>query len=139
LETHSAAKAHPDLSVNALANAVPTVNTRVTSTASVQPPGGPPVSADSVGAALSDAKADSKSDADAKVDTDSGSDTVIDSVIKKDQGKVYRTDRYTVHWEAQGDGHLRVDLAIGGAVRQHLEWLRESGEVTVVRNHLLEP
>jgi len=115
------------------------VQVRATTTSSVQPPGGPPVSADSVGAADSNAQADSKSDADAKVDTDSDSDTVIDVVVKKEQGKVYRTDCYTVHWRAEGDGHLLVTLELSGALSQTLQWLEPSGSVTLVRNHLLEP
>lgn len=88
---------------------------RADSNASVNPPSGPDVNADG-----------------------SGGSQLDEGTFKK-QGKVYRTDCYTVHWHAHGDGPLRVRLTLNGAVSWSADWLPTSGKTAVSANHLLEP
>jgi hypothetical protein len=119
------------LTTHANADAKPLVESRVMSDASVQPPGGPSVSADSMGAARS---ADN---------TASDSGTAVDDEVKKDvtvekdQGKVYRTDTYTVHWQAEGEGDLKVSLQVTGIVSFSADWLPRSGSIRRSINYIL--
>lgn len=130
-ETHSAARVVPDLQVHSAAD----VLERTTATASANT-GAPPMSAgDSVGVA----KSDSKGDANANVDANSDGKTLVDEFVFKNQGKVYRTDEYTVHWRAKGDGEVDVRLDLSGVLSLHAEGLPDSGSITAVKNHLLEP
>jgi hypothetical protein len=68
------------------------------------------------------------------------SDSELDVSIMKEQGKVYRTDRYTVHWRAQGQCRpLWVRLKVTGEVQYTAECLPEEGQVTLSRSYMLEP
>ncbi len=64
----------------------------------------------------------------------------LDEGVFKDQGKIYRTDSYTVHWKAEGQCRpLRVGIQLFGAVTYGADWLPEEGEVTISHNYLMEP
>ena len=88
---------------------------RADANASVRPPVGPDVNADGSGGSQ------------------------LDEGTLKDQGKVYRTDAYTVHWQVEGDGPLQISLRLSGAVAYDAGWLPVAGNLTVSRNYLLEP
>lgn len=67
-------------------------------------------------------------------------DSKLDDSIMKAQGKVYRTDRYTVHWQAEGSCRpLQVSLFVKGEVAYQADCLPEQGEVTLSRTYLLVP
>src|SRR5207244_13285575 len=64
----------------------------------------------------------------------------IDEGTCKEQGKVYRTDVYTVHWLAEGECRpLQVKLQVDGAIRYHAGCFPDRGEVTLSTTYLLEP
>lgn len=61
---------------------------------------------------------------------------------RKAQGKVYRTDLYTVHWKAEGTcPPLEVTLYVTGAITPTYEakCLPAEGEVTLSRAYMMEP
>ncbi len=92
------------------------LQTRSDAAAAVRPPGGPDESAQS------------------------GAGTRFDEGTMKDQGKLYRTDVYTVHWLADGRCQpLAVRLWIRGEVQYEADCLPLAGEVTLSRSYLLEP
>lgn len=67
-------------------------------------------------------------------------DSELEDTVLKSQGKVYRTDRYTVHWRAEGQCRpLEVRLSVGGAVAYRAECLPEEGRVVLSRSYLMEP
>jgi hypothetical protein len=87
---------------------------RADANASVRPPAGPDVNADGSGGSQ------------------------LDEGTMKDQGKVYRTDTYIVHWSTEGHGDLEVSIdvpALGWAGT----WLEKSGQVELARSFILEP
>lgn len=58
----------------------------------------------------------------------------------KDQGKVYRTDVYTIHWKAEGECQpLRIKLQVKGDVLYEAHCIPDEGEVTLSRAYMLEP
>jgi hypothetical protein len=73
------------------------------------------------------------------VSADGSGGAQVDEGTLKDQGKIYRTDAYTVHWEAEGDGDLEVTLVLSRALTYVAEWLPSKGKITVTKNHLLLP
>ncbi len=121
------------LDAHANADAKPLLEARATTNASIQPPGGPSVNADSMGATRS------------QDDTNSDSGTEFsdlltrDTEIHKDQGKVYRIDSYTVHWQAEGQGPLHISLKVGGVLAYAADWLPATGNVRLSKTYLLEP
>ena len=89
---------------------------RADAAASVQPPGGPAVNAEGAGGSQ------------------------LDEGTYKDQGKVYRTDTYTIHWKAEGECRpLSVELHVSGEIGYDADCLPEKGEVTISRTYMLEP
>ncbi len=89
---------------------------RADAVASVQPPAGPSVNAES------------------------GGGTQFDETTFKDQGKVYRTDTYIIHWKADGQcWPLSVQLHVDGEVDYAADCLPEEGEVTLSHAYMLEP
>ena len=89
---------------------------RADAAAVVQPPGGPAVDAEG----------------------DGGSQ--IDEGTFKDQGKVYRTDVYTIHWRSEGQCRpLAVGLFVDGEVNYQALCIPEEGKVRLSRTYMLEP
>ena len=89
---------------------------RSDSNASLNPPGGPATNADGSG------------------------DSQIDEGTLKEQGKVYRTDIYTVHWKAEGDCRpLEVTLDVSGARTWYGSCLPLEGEVTMSKSYMMKP
>ena len=71
---------------------------------------------------------------------DAAADSELETVISKDQGKVYRIDEYTVHWQAEGQCRpLAVSLSVDGEVAYEGRCLPESGRITLSRAYMLEP
>jgi hypothetical protein len=59
---------------------------------------------------------------------------------RKDQGKVYRTDVYTIHWKAEGQCQpLRIRLQVRGDVGYEAHCIPNEGQVTLSRAYMLEP
>jgi hypothetical protein len=128
---HLDVKRHLDTHANAGAN--PSLELRAATNSSLQPPGGPSVNAD----AFSGAKSVDDTSSDGGTDFD---DEIIKDVeVRKNQGKVYRTDTYTVHWLAEGEGKLHTTLNVTGAVSYEADWLPRSGEIRLSKTYLLEP
>jgi hypothetical protein len=121
------------LASRANADAKPLLEDRAASSASVNPPGAPDVKANSFGA--------SRSTDNTSSDSSTSFDDQIkkEELVKKDQGKVYRTDSYTVHWEAHGHGELHISLDLDGIIRYSADWLPRSGYVKLSKNYMLEP
>lgn len=89
---------------------------RADAAAAVRPPGGPDTNAQS------------------------GGGSQLDEGTMKDQGKIYRTDVYTVHWKADGPCQpLLVRLSVRGDVQYQADCLPDRGEVTLSNTYLLEP
>jgi len=89
---------------------------RADANASLRPPGGPDTNADGSGGSQ------------------------LDEGTMKDQGKVYRTDVYTIHWKAEGLCRpLQVRLLVDGAREWQGNCLPEEGKVTLSRSYLMEP
>ena len=89
---------------------------RADAAASVQPPAGPAVDAEGAGGSQ------------------------LDEGTFKGQGKVYRTDTYTVHWRAEGQCRpLSVQLRVNGEIDYVADCLPEEGEVTLSQSYMLEP
>jgi hypothetical protein len=127
--TRSDASVTPDIQVDADANAT----TRTTATAAANP------AAQSAGDSVGASRNDSHGDSHTKVDAKSDGHTTVDEFVYKNQGKIYRTDQYTVHWQAEGEGDLQVTLVLSGALQYSADWLPKSGSVTVSRSYVLEP
>lgn len=71
---------------------------------------------------------------------DAASDSVLDTTVTKDQGKVYRTDKYTIHWQAKGEcGPLEVRLRVDGEITYDGRCLPDRGHITRSVAYLLEP
>jgi hypothetical protein len=129
--TQSDAQVKPDIHVASSSDAAERVN----AVAAANVAGTPQSAGDSMGAQKTDAHGDSFT----KVDAGSDGKTEVDEFVEKNQGKVYRTDKYTIHWQADGEGDLQVSLNVAGALNYSADWLPASGSVTVSRNFLLEP
>jgi hypothetical protein len=89
---------------------------RADANASVRPPGGPEVDAEGAGGSQ------------------------LDEGTFKKQGKVYRIDEYTIHWEAVGQCRpLDVNLRVGGDLAYQARHLPERGDVVLSHAYILEP
>lgn len=89
---------------------------RADANASIRPPGGPDTNADGSGGSQ------------------------LDEGTLKEQGKIYRTDIYTIHWKAEGQCRpLRVMLSLEGAITNSIDCLPEEGELTQSVTYILEP
>jgi hypothetical protein len=121
------------LGSHANADVNPTLEIRAATNSSVQLPAGP--------AQSSDAFAGSKSidDTSSESGTDFDDEVIKDVEVRKNQGKVYRTDTYTVHWVATGEGRLHVSLRVAGVVPYSADWLPREGQVHLSKTYLLEP
>ena len=73
-------------------------------------------------------------------DAQGGGGTQLDEGTFKDQGKVYRTDVYTVHWKAEGQCMpLQAELRLDGAIQYNASCVPLEGEVTLSKTYMLEP
>lgn len=73
-------------------------------------------------------------------DAQAGSGSQLDEGTYKDQGKVYRSDVYTIHWQSDGQClPLQVSLSVSGAIQYRAECLPMEGEVTLSQTYMLEP
>jgi len=75
---------------------------------------------------------------DTNADSSAGSELKVDTL--KGQGKVYRSDIYTIHWKAEGHGQpLHVNITISGACNWSVTWLPLEGQVTLTRAYMMYP
>lgn len=87
-----------------------------------------------------DANASLKRPGGPETNADGSGGSQLDEGTLKDQGKIYRTDLYTIHWRAEGQCQpLRAQLQVGGEVDYVANCIPNSGEVTLSRTYMLEP
>ena len=90
--------------------------------------------------ARADANASVRAPGGPEVDAEGAGGSQLDEGTFKKQGKVYRIDEYTVHWEACGQClPLDVALTVGGDVDYRAQHLPERGEVVLSHAYILEP
>lgn len=74
------------------------------------------------------------------VASDGAANSEMDQTIIKNQGKVYRSDSYTIHWKGLGECQpVQVTLSVSGETSYSAHCLPEEGEVTLSHVYLLEP
>lgn len=73
-------------------------------------------------------------------DADGSGGSELEEGTLKEQGKVYRTDYYTIHWRAEGQCQpLLVALRVGGAKDYFAGSISPSGSVTLSATYMMEP
>lgn len=90
--------------------------------------------------ARADANASVRAPGGPEVDAEGAGGSQLDEGTFKKQGKVYRIDEYTVHWEAEGHCQpLEVNLRVSGDISYQARRLPQRGQVVLSHAYILEP
>ncbi|MEX2283981.1 MAG: hypothetical protein WEE89_15960 [Gemmatimonadota bacterium] len=90
--------------------------------------------------ARADANAAIRAPGGPEVDAEGAGGSQLDEGTMKPQGKVYRVDEYTIHWQAIGQCRpLSVSLVVNGDRNYIANGVPETGQVALSVAYMLEP